>query len=137
MLKLSFSFRKTAERLTGSALRLLALLLRIHEPVGFLHHALHILRLPPPYSPQCYGTGKTLLPFLQHASDLGIKQSFRHILTQEHELVPADAEDVPAAKMLEKQLAQGTDVFISTFMPEGVVDIFEIVEINEISTSTK
>ena len=93
MLKLSFSFRKTAERLTGSALRLLALLLRIHEPVGFLHHALHILRLPPPYSPQSYGTGKTLLPFLQHASDLGIKQSFRHILTQEHELVPADAAD--------------------------------------------
>ena len=89
-----------------------------------------------PDRPHRYGTGETLFALSQKSFEFCIKQRFRHVFTQKHELIPADTENVSAPKMLEKQLAQRTDVFVTFLVSKVIIDIFEIVEINESNAKT-
>lgn len=119
---------------TRSAFDLLTLLFRIHAPIGLLHHLLHVCRPGRPYCSESDGPRKTLLAFLQHIPDLCMEQPFRHIFAEKHKFVPSYTENIPAAKMLEEQFAQSSDIFVSPFVPEGIVHALEIVEVDEHDT---
>ena len=71
------------------------------------------------------------LAILLHLFQLVEEDIFMDLVADENKFIAADAEDIAAAKMACKDPAYVDDEFVALFMAIGIIEIFEIVEIDE------